>query len=154
MNTLDQQRPERTPAVWTGELVRQRLVEAIAIENRLPGDRRYTSTSAWPTTPLHEWTDVLHWTDARQRVWDSWERAKGADPSEVSRMEEAIDWLRWVPMGERRCLEAWARAAAKGLNVSRMVEIRRWSRSTFYRKRDHAAHTIAERLNSQGVVVR
>ena len=69
-------------------------------------------------------------------------------------MEEALDWLRWLPIGERRCLASWALASAKGLSVRRMLDKRHWSRSTFYRRVDQASARIAGRLNAQGVVVR
>lgn len=151
---LDQARTARPPATWSGELVRQRLVEAFAIERRMPGQRFAAIASAWPATPLHEFTDMLHWDDARQRVWDSWSKSRGVYSYEVTRMEEAFDWLRWLPEGERRCLAAWALCSARGLNVKRMIEKRRWSRTTFYRQIDKAASYIADRLNREGVQVR
>lgn len=153
MPTLDQPSTARPPATWTGELVRQRLVEAFRVDRRLPGAGMRRQGSAWPTTPLHTWQDKVHWDDARERIWHDWENAKGAYPVEVSMMEEALDWLRYVPLVERRVLEAWAAATAKGLNVRRMIR-GRWAPTTFYRQRDSASARIAERLNKQGVQVR
>jgi hypothetical protein len=145
---------ERPSPCWSGDLVRQRLVDAFTIERRMPGQRFATIASSWPAQPLHEFTDMLHWDDARERVWQSWERAKGVYPYEVSLMEEALDWLRWLPIGERRCLASWALASARGLSVRAMLDKRHWSRTTFYRKLDQAAQAISDRLNAQGVVVR
>ena len=70
MTALDQARTARSPATWSGELVRQRLVEAFAIERRMPPDRFATMAASWPATPLHTFVEMLHWDDARQRVWD------------------------------------------------------------------------------------
>lgn len=151
MPTLDQ--PHHTsPATWTAEHVRLRLVEAFKIERRMPGERRFSKTGTWPATPLHTWQEMVYWTDARDRVLDGWERAQPF-PAEVTMMEEAIAWLQWVPLGERRTLEAWARASAKGMNVRRMIK-GRWPPTTFYRMRDQAADRIVERLNAQSVPLR
>ena len=154
MNTLDQQRTARPPTDWNGELVRERLVEAFRIEKRMPGQRFFKTASSWPATPLHDFCDVLHWDDARERVWQNWERASGVFSYEVSKMEQAFSWLLWLPDGERRCLAAWSAASARNLSVRAMLEKRHWSRTTFYRRLDQAAQRIADRLNRQGVAVR
>jgi hypothetical protein len=155
MPALDQPHTAATSAIWSAKLVQGRLVEAFTIERRMPGQRFTTIANySWPVTPLHEFTDVLHWDDARERVWQSWAKAKGAHPYEVTRMEEAIDWLRLLPDGERRCLAAWALASACGMSLRTILAKRKWSRTTFYRKVDQASCRIADRLNAQGVVVR
>ena len=140
--------------IWSPELVRDRLVEAYEIERRMPGPRFTAIATAWPATPLHSFQDVLHWTDARQRVWDSWAKAKGCYPSEVSRMEEAQEWLRWLPTGERNCLNAWAACSAFGIPATRVLRKQGWKKTTFYRKVNDGSLRIACRLNAQGVVVR
>jgi Domain of unknown function (DUF6362) len=154
MPTLDQTSTARPAPAWTGDLVRQRLVEAFSTERRMPGDARKRLASTWPATPLHTFAEVMHWDDARQRVWDNWAQSKGVFPNEVSRMEEAIGWLSWLDEGERRCLAAWALASSRGLSVRAMLGKRKWSRSTFYRKVEDAVARIAERLNKQGAQVR
>jgi hypothetical protein len=155
MATLDQTRTAQPSAIWTGDRVKERLVEAFATEKRMPGQRFAAITSSsWPAAPLHEFADRVHWTDARQRVWESWEKSRGVYPYEVSRMEESFSWLRWLHDGERRCLAAWALASARGFSVRAMLDKRRWSRSTFYRRIDEAAQRIADRLNTEGVQVR
>ncbi len=99
--------------------------------------------------------DMVHWNEgeARERVWQSWERAP-ASPQEVTRMEEVFGWLRFVPMTERKMLETWASTTARGLSVSATIRKGGLSRTTFYRHRDRAAQRIADRLNKQGVEVR
>lgn len=155
MPTLDQPSTARPPATWTGELVRQRLVEACLTERRLPGQGARRVQSAWPAAVLHSFTDVLHWDDARERVWNAWENVKGAEPIDVSKMEEAQAWLSWLAdIDERRYLAAWSLASARGMSVRAIIEKRGIPRTTFYRVIDRAACRIAERLNKQGVQVR
>ena len=157
MTMLDHvQQPAPPSATWSAEPVLERLVEAFEIDRRMPGGRRYGSlASAWPAAPIHEFTDIVHWDsgEQRDRVWQSWERAP-ASPQEVTRMEESFGWLRWVPMVERKMLEAWASATARGLSVSATIQKGGLSRTTFYRHRDRAAQRIADRLNKQGVTAR
>jgi asparagine synthetase B (glutamine-hydrolysing) len=154
MPNLDQPYLASSPAIWTGDKVRQRLVEAFSIERRMPSQARVALASSWPATPLHSFTEMLFWEDARKRIWDSWSKAKGVYPYEVSRMEEALGWLSWLEEGERRCLAAWALASARGLSLRTMLEKRQWSRTTFYRRIEQGARRIADRLNQQGVQLR
>jgi hypothetical protein len=151
-HTLDQPTIARpSPATWSAEPVLERLVEAFEVDRRMPAERRYgVLASAWPAAPIHEFTDIVHWDsgEQRERVWQSWERAP-ASPQEVTRMEESFGWLRWVPMVERKMLEAWASATARGLSVSAVIRKGGLSRTTFYRQRDSGAQRIADRLNAQ-----
>jgi hypothetical protein len=146
-------------ATWSTELVKLRLVEAFETENKLPGPRGVRgASSAWPTTE-REFEDLIGWSDeARQAVWEDWERAKGAYPYEVTRMEEAVAWLVLLKdqPGEQRCLVAWAKLKAKPRRASlrKLMRRRGWSRSTFDRRRDSGAARIADYLNSHGVAVR
>jgi Domain of unknown function (DUF6362) len=116
-------------------LVQQRLREAFAVELRLPdSDRPRGLASVWPASPVHEFRDMVNWPDVRERVWQSWARAKGGVfPHEISRMEEAQGWLSLVEEGERRCLAAWA---ARGIPVHKVLRQRGWAPTTFYRKLD------------------
>ncbi len=140
---------------WTPHLVQQRLREAFAVELRLPeAGRPRGMASTWPATPTYEFKDLVSWSDSRERVWKSWERAKGAFPFEVSRMEESFGWLTLVDEGQRRCLAAWALAAASGLPLRKVLRKRGWSRTTFYRKIDAGAARIAVILAERGVAVR
>jgi hypothetical protein len=147
--------PSSSSAPWTAEIVRERLVEAFEVDRRLPRDRRQGTGSSWPAAPIHEFADIVHWDagEQRERVWRSWERSPAA-PAEVTRMEEAFGWLRWVPMRERQALEAWAQAAATRRSVSALLAKRGLKRSTFYRQRDNAARRIADKLNREGLTAR
>jgi hypothetical protein len=144
---------------WSTELVKLRLVEAFEVEAKLPGVRNIRgSNNAWPIMS-REFEDLIGWSDeARQAVWEDWERAKGAFPYEVTRYEETITWLAILAdqPGEQRCLVAWAKLKAKPRRASLRKLMRRtgWSRSTFHRRRDSGAARIADWLNSHGVMVR
>jgi len=155
---LDQIRTARPPSDWTGERVKNRLVEAFNTDKRMPGERRFTATGVWPATPLHEWTDVVHWTNpgdtARDRNWQSWENAKGVYSWEVSCMYEAFDWLLWLPADDRIKLQAWAFATSRGMSRRAMLDKRGLKRTTFYRQIDKAAQHIADRLNKESVQMR
>ena len=142
--------------VWTASLVQQRLREAAAVELRLPdtGRPRGLMQSAWPATPTYEFKDLVSWTDSRERVWKSWERAKGAHAFEITRMEESFSWLQWVDEGERRCLAAWAAATAGRIPVRKVLRKRGWVPGTFYRKVRAGSGRIAAILDQRGVAVR
>jgi hypothetical protein len=159
MPNLDQSCIASLPATWTADNVRQRLVDAFTTERKLPG-QRFTKAiaSSWPATPLHTFTDMLHWNNpqdgVRDREWKRWENAKAAFPIEISMMEEAYAWLLWLPKDERQCLEDWCKCEAFDVLVSKVMRKHGFKKTTFYRKRDDASNRIADRLNTQGVVVR
>ena len=158
MTALDQQRTCRPPTQWTGELVKSRLVEAFRTERQMPEQRFLTIASAWPATPMHSFTDMLHWNNdrdgARDRVWKDWARPKNVFSWQVSRMDEAIDWLCWLDVGERRCLAAWSVGKANRKTERAIIKAGGWAPTSFYRAVKKAADRIAERLNQQRVAVR
>jgi Domain of unknown function (DUF6362) len=141
-----------TPARWKPQLVQQRLRGAFAVEQRLPDTERPRGlTSVWPASPVQEFRDLVNWDDARERVWRSWARAKGAYRYEVSRMEEAQGWLSLVEEGERRCLAVWALAVARGILIRKVLRQRGWSRTTLV---DGGSAHIAAILSERGLMVR
>lgn len=154
MTALDETRTARPPATWSADKVRERLFEAFTIERKMPGQGTRRIASTWPAAVLHDFSDVLHWDDARERVWKSWENAKGAYSWEVSRMEETFSWLGWLPPLERRDLQAWAFAKAYHIPVARIMRRHRLTKTQFYRRRDAGAQAIADRLNKDRVTVR
>src|SRR5262245_13739892 len=117
------------PSRWTGRWVCLRLREAVAVERRLPRGGNGNGGNGWPAV-LHEFTDMVNWTDARQRVWEDWHHAKGAFSFEISRMDEAFGWLPILAdhPGERRCLVAYAKCNG---SLRRMCKRRGWNRSVF-----------------------
>ena len=140
------------PVAWSGAWVRGRLREAYEVERRLPRSGMRNGGNGWPAI-LHDFTDIVGWTDTRARVWAEWARARGAYAFEVSRMEEAFSWLAILAdrPGERNCLVAWART-----NGSMLALIKRqgWSKATFYRRVEDGSDRIARELGRRGVVVR
>jgi hypothetical protein len=128
---------DEPPPEWTDDWVRHRLIEAYRIEQRLPGARRQKFSGLWPAHP-YEFADVVGWDDARERVWEGWSHANGGVyAEEISRMDEAQEWLR-VELakhpGERVCLAAWAACVAYKYSLRSLVLRKKWSRSTFYRR--------------------
>lgn len=159
MNALDQTRvvPAPPAVVWSSTRVRQRLVEAFRILKRLPDPHRVRRVSnGWPATPVHEFADVVFWEDASARVWESWGRPSSASSAEVSRMEQALSWLEWLPEGERRCLQVWAHCStARRMKLRRVIHSRfQCSPQTFYKKCTLGANRIAAKLNHEGIPVR
>lgn len=159
MIALDQARAQ-APAHWTGEHVCMRLIEALHTERKMPRERFGNGAikTAWPASPIHEFVDMLHWDNpgdgARERVWDSWARAKGASSIEVSRMDQAYGWLDLLPDAERRCMREWVAAKVSGYPLRKLLRRKGWSRTTFYRVVSKAASRIAAHLNAQGVQLR
>jgi hypothetical protein len=154
MIALDQARTCRPPTTWSADMVKERLVEAFKVERRMPGDRR-TIGSAWPAAVVHDFADMVHWTDPRERVLDDWSRSRGGVYAwEVSRMEQAHEWLRWIEGDDRKWLQAWAFARAYGKSLRAILMRRGIKRTPFYRAIERAALAIADRLNEQRVPVR
>jgi hypothetical protein len=142
------------PPQWSGSWVQRRLVEAYSVERRLPGSRRRPLiASAWPSMAV-EWADLIGRADeARQQVFQSWESARlGVSAEDISRMDEAQDWLAILaPYPEERlCLCRWAAAIAYRRSVARLLLQQRWSKPTFYRRVTAGAHVIALELIRQG----
>jgi hypothetical protein len=142
------------PAAWSADWVQQRLIEAYAVERRLPHARRRPIANLWPATVV-EFSDVIGRADAaREQVLQSWEYAgSGVSAADIQLMEGAHDWLRVIlaPYPEERlCLSQWATAIAYGRSLRRLLAKRRWPRTTFYRHVAAGAHVIAMELQRQG----
>lgn len=141
---------------WDGELVKARLIEAREIEAKLPhvGTRRLTTT--WPAKPIHTFADVTGWSDASERVLQSWERSASLAAWQVTRMEEALDWLRLLKdEDERRALDAWALSkAVRRFRLNRIMKRLDVPKTTFYRRVNDGAANLAMELNRRGVQVR
>jgi AcrR family transcriptional regulator len=59
----------------------------------------------------------------------------------------------WLIIRLRRCLATWALAAARGVQVRKVLSQRGWSKSTFYRKLDGGAARIAAILGERGDLI-
>jgi len=85
---------------WTVEMVEDRLVEAAVVMRRLPSVRLPGYFNTWPKM-LIEFAD---------RVGQQPEPMRLPPPSAaaISRMEESLQWLRWLEAEDAKLL--WARA--------------------------------------------
>ena len=141
------------PTRWNAAWVQARVVEAYSIERKLPGVRKIVTGTAWPTVN-YTFADKVGWPDARERVLDEWMRsAGGAFAHEITRMDEAHEWLRVYLAKhevERVCLSAWGATQAYHRSLSALLRKRDWPRRTFYRYRDTGAHIIAMALEAKG----
>jgi hypothetical protein len=146
------------PPQWSAAWVQRRLIEAYSVERRLPqARRRLLIASAWPSMAV-EFSDIVgRADDDRKDRFASWEYAGrlGVSAADISRMEQAHDWLQILEPypQERLCLCQWAAAIAYRRSVRRLLQKRNWSTSSFYRRVTAGAHVIALELTRQALPV-
>lgn len=100
--------PEQMPAVWTAELVRARLAEAMAVLRRLPDD-----AASRPSTQLARWPDIVH--DLAEAY--GYGRTRPVDrptPAEIGRLDQTLPWLFLIANGQQRLAVI---GVAMGLNL-------------------------------------
>jgi hypothetical protein len=85
---------------WTPSMVEERFVEAADVMKRLPEVRVPGYYSLWPKV-IHEFADLVQQEPPRLR------RPPPA-PDAISRMEETLEWLRWLEPTDARIV--WLRA--------------------------------------------
>ena len=123
---------------WCVEMVAARLEEAAETLNRLPmtGLKPREYGDAWPTV-IHDAMDAYGWDEAVVRL--------GPPSAEaITRMDEVMDWLRW--MGPDQVRLVWLRA---GRVPWRMIGVRyRVSINTVRSMWVSALATVAANLNS------
>lgn len=124
---------------WTPLMVEVRLVDAADVMRRLPDVRAPGYFNTWPKI-LHEFADL---------VGQAPPRLKRPPPSSdaISRMDEALQWLRWVDGEEAKLV--WARASGNSwkevcwrFGIARTTAWRRWV---------IALYLIAMKLNGERV---
>jgi hypothetical protein len=149
------------PAAWTPGLVRERLLEARRLIDRMaipwkPRGHKNTMP-AYRHDANDAWANWLEWsqTDSafardRNRV------AFAASADQVSRLEEAIGWpARYLAdAGLRRLLGAFLDAKARRKGLRRLCRERGWSYSLFERRVGQACGLIAAGLKRDRVPVR
>jgi hypothetical protein len=86
--------------IWTPSMVEERFVEAADVMKRLPEVRVPGYYSLWPKV-IHEFADLVQQEPPRLR------RPPPA-PDAISRMEETLEWLRWLEPTDARIV--WLRA--------------------------------------------
>lgn len=100
--------PETPPQVWTPELVRARLAEAMQVLRKLPDD-----AGSRPSTQLARWPDVVRdlaeaygYGEARARLRPT--------PAEIGRLDQTLPWLFLIADGQQRLAVI---GVAMGLNL-------------------------------------
>src|SRR6478736_5081753 len=108
---------------WTAKMVEERVVDAAQVMRRLPPVRVPGYFSTWPRA-LVEFAD---------RVGQQPEPMRLPPPSAaaISRMEEALEWLRWLQAEDVKLV--WARAnqtpwkeVSWQFGIARATANRRW----------------------------
>ena len=124
---------------WTVEMVAERLAEAAAVIRRLPPVRVPGYFNTWP--PM-----VVEFAD---RVGQQAEpmRLPPPSPAAISRMEEALAWLRWLKPEHAKLV--WARA--EGTPWKLICWRFGIARATAHRRWQYGLSLIAYRLNGRRV---
>ena len=78
---------------WTVEMVEGRLAEAAAVMRRLPAVRVPGYFNTWPSMVV-EFADLVGQQLEPMRL-------PPPSPTTISRMEEALGWLRWLTAEDR-----------------------------------------------------
>jgi phage-related protein len=148
----------RVPARWSPDWVRLRMVEAFRIERRLPNKRgRDPMATLWPPVSP-EFSDIVHRGElASEQVLELWANAKSPVYSaEIERMEQAFGWLKGFLSrheSERLCLLHWAKATAWNYPVARVLQRRRWAKTSFYKQVSTGSFIIAKSLEADNIAV-
>ena len=122
---------------WTRERVEERLCEAADVMRRLPPVRVQGYYNLWPKV-LHAFSDLVGQEPPRLK-------RPPPSPEAISRMEEALDWLRWLEAEDGKL--AWARAER---TTWKMICWRFGiARATAHRRWEYALSVIAWRLNGR-----
>lgn len=143
-------------SLWSVGEIAGRLEEAMMVVSRLPSTGQVIQRKvAWPVAPLRAPEEEYGHALERARVMmvaglDSgslWRpmraRAPLPDGAAVTRADEAIGWLWWLPVEERTVVMARASGARWGRICWRLGK----SRRTLYRWWLRGLGTIAERLS-------
>ena len=122
---------------WTPAMVEERLVEAADILKRLPSPRVQGFYSLWPAI-APSFDDLVGQTPRPMtRPWPA--------PDAIDRMEETLDWLKWLEPEDVKLV--WARAE----NTPWKMVCWRFgiSRPTAHRRWQYAVSVITWRLNGR-----
>ena len=122
---------------WDGKMVAARLEEAAETMKRLPatGLKPSSYISSWPPI-LREFWEAYGWNDLKIRL--------GPPPSEaIDRMDESLEWLRWLEPDQVRLVWLHAERVPRKLIMARIGV----SRATAWRMWAAALVVIATRLN-------
>lgn len=127
---------------WTLELVMDRYFEAIETLKLLPADwpRRYFTMMP---QPIRKASESFNWDGARADLERSARVA--ATPDAIDRLDEVLEWNRWLTRGEVRVVWGWALGAPR-MWIARKI---RRDRRTVDRWRKRAMNKVLGRLNGR-----
>ena len=120
---------------WTPALVEERLIEAADTMKRLPQFRVQGYYNSWPTI-MREFSDRVGETPQRLR-------RPPPSPTAITRMEEALQWLRWLEADDAKLV--WMRA--EGLQWKPICWRFGITRATGHNRWQYALCVISWRLN-------
>lgn len=157
--------------VWTVEEVEQRLVDALHLWARSPGERRWPFASDAPWHLMTRKTRVAIGVEGglkgrelqlHMQAQDAEEAKRGPKPlplsrGEVAMRDQASEWLGYVPERDRRLVVLALFDISLGRRVSwlrmrRRLDVALTGEALSYRYRK-ALEAIAKRLNASGVRV-
>lgn len=125
---------------WTLELVMDRYFEAIETLKLLPADwpRRYFTMMP---QPIRKASESFNWDGARADLERS-ARVRAA-PEAIDRLDEVLEWNRWLTRGEIRVVWGWALGVPR-IWIARKI---RRDRRTVDRWRKRALGKVLSHLN-------
>jgi hypothetical protein len=146
MTEANEPQPYVIPETWTPEHVAKRLIEAFAVDRRLPRiERPKAPGSAHPQ---------MTYTAEEMEEWE----AIPIDPkryapqlAEIAVMERAFDWLQIVREshhGIHFALKNWALCRASGRSLRKVARDNGVGEDTLRKRADRALFLIASRLNA------
>ncbi len=124
---------------WTVATIEARIVEAVDTLKRVPAPDIQRAVTRWPEF-VRAANEAYGYTPMRVR-------RSPAAPDAITRLDETLEWLRWLPPAAQRI--AWSRAS--GLSWRRIAAFVGKAPNTCRAWYLAALHYLAGRLN--GVVV-
>lgn len=141
--------------IWNADMVGERMIEAFETLRAIPSSG---GGSAWPAAIIYTFDDKTFQEETRDKKAWAWTRVKPSpSPQAISRMNDCLEWPnRYLRNheGASRCLLLWAITRAYRRSIEKKLRARRWSRSTFERKRREGCQLIANGLNKDRVVAK
>jgi hypothetical protein len=126
--------PGRGP--WTETVIEERINEAVDTLRRVPAPTMRRHLTSWPDY-IHEAREAYGYSGFRPP------RAAAA-PDAITRLDETLGWLRWLPRDAQHIL--WSRAS--GLSWRKIARFAGKAPNTCRAWYLAALHYIANRLNS------
>ena len=135
MNKIAAIAAARRHAPWTESAVEERVIEAVDTLKRVPAPDIQRHVTLWPGY-VHDSREAYGYAAFRAP------RAPAA-PDAISRLDETLGWLRWLPRDAQRIL--WSRA--NGLSWRNIARFAGKAPNTCRAWYLAALHYIAGRLN-------